>query len=320
VRLRGGQVFEGVSGRGVVLLAGLLCMLLAAPAGAQLLMKELPEPAQGVDLVQRIGEQLPLDVEFTDSYGETVAIGRYFNQGKPVVLVMVYYNCPLICPLTLERLQETLNALSYTVGDEFNVAVVSFDTRNTTAMAAQNKAGYLSGYNRPRTESVLAGWEFHTSTRESARRLAEAIGFQYRFIPETGEFSHPSTFVILTSDGRISRYISGLETDSREMRMALLEAAEGKIALSISDFFLHLCFRWDPSRGKYSLHAMRVMQVVGLLSVVGLVTLVAALKAGERARAWRRAAERNRRRETGQGVAEAGREQSPAAEHMEQTR
>jgi protein SCO1 len=273
-------------------LAGLLVvavLAMASGAPAQVLMREVPAPAQGVDLIQRLGERVPLDIELTNSRGETVQLSKYFNQRKPVMLVMVYYNCPLICPLTLERLQDTLNALPYTVGDDFNVLVVSFDTRNTWQMAAENKAAYLAGYGRARTPSVVEGWEFHTSTLENARRLSEAIGFKYKLIPETGEYSHPSTFVIMTPGGMISRYVSGIEPDSREVRLALLEASEGRIAQSISDFFLHLCFRWDPNAGAYSLHAMRVMQMTGLLTVLGLITLVAALKAGERARAWRRA-------------------------------
>lgn len=267
----------------------LACMLCALPVRGQILMKELPEPAQGVDLVQRLGESIPLDLEFTNSYGEKVPLGVYFNQDRPVIIVMIYYNCPLICPMTLDKLQEALNELRFTVGDEFSVVVVSFDTRNTTEMAAKNKAGYLAGYNRPLTESVLANWEFHTSTVASARKLAEAIGFKYRFIPETGEYSHPSTFVVVTPEGVISRYLSGLDPDPRELRMALLEASEGRIALSISDFFLHLCFQWDPRTGTYGLHAMRIMQIMGFLTVAGLATLIAALKAGERARAWRNA-------------------------------
>lgn len=269
-------------------LATLLVLASACAAPAQVLMRELPEPAQGVDLEQRLGESLPLDVQFTNSEGVLVPLGRYFNQGKPVVLVMVYYNCPLICPLTLERLQQTLNGLHYTVGKDFNVVVISFDTRNTTEMAAANKAAYFMGYNREKTEEVLAGWEYHTATTTAARQLADAIGFRYKFIPETGEYSHPSTFVVATPDGKVSRYISGLEPDLRDMRLALLEASQGKIATSIGDFFLHLCFRWDPSAGAYSLHAMRVMQITGFLTVVGLGTLIAALKAGERARKWRR--------------------------------
>jgi protein SCO1 len=276
VRWCGGQI-------GCVLVA-VLWLAMASPGAAQVLMRELPGPAQEVDLKQLLGERIPLDLEFIASSGEVVRLEKYFNQGKPVILVMVYYNCPLICPLTLERLQHVLNGLRYTVGNEFNVVVISFDTRNTTAMAAENKAAYLAGYNRPKTPEVLAGWEFHTSTAQSARRLAEAIGFSYKFIPETGEYSHPSTFVVLTDDGVISRYTSGLDPDVREMRLALLEASQGQIAQSISDFFLHLCFRWDPTMGAYSLHAMRVMQITGLLCVLGLATLIAALKAGERAR------------------------------------
>jgi protein SCO1 len=264
-------------------------LLAAAPLRAQVLSRELPEPVRELELEQRLGERVPLDLEFTDSTGARVQLGRYFKQGRPVVVVMVYYNCPLICPLTLERLQKVLNSVNFTVGDDFNVVVVSFDTRNTTQMAAENKAAYLIGYNRPKTPEVLAGWEFHTSTMLSARSLAEAIGFRYRFIPETGEYSHPATFVVLTPEGVISRYLSGLDPDAREMRLALLEASQGKIAQSISDFFLHLCFRWDPTTGAYGLHAMRVMQITGFLTVAALGTLLAALKAGERARAWRQA-------------------------------
>jgi protein SCO1 len=294
---------------GVAGLMGLLLSVLALPARAQVLSRELPEPAQGVELVQRLGERVPLALEFTNSRGEKVALGSYFNQAKPVMLVMVYYNCPLICPMTLEKLQQTLNALPYTVGDDYKVLVVSFDARNTTQMAADNKAVYLAGYNRPKTPAVVAGWEFHTSTQENARLLSEAIGFKYKLIPETGEYSHASTYVLLTPEGVISRYVSGLEPDAREVRMALLEASEGKIAQSISDFWLHLCFRWDPTAGMYSLHAMRVMQITGFLTVLGLLTLVAALKAGERARAWRRAHDRDRSEMAGAG---AGRALKPA--------
>jgi protein SCO1 len=266
----------------------LVCMLCAAAAPAQVLNREVPAPARDVELVQRLGERIPLHLEFTNSEGREVELGTYFNQGKPVIVVMIYYNCPQICPLTLERLQQALNGLHFTVGEEFNVAVISFDTRNTTRMAAENKAAYLAGYNRPKTPAVLAGWEFHTATSQNARALADAIGFQYKFIPETGEYSHPSTFVVLTPEGVISRYTSGLDPNIRDLRLALLEASEGRIAQSLADFFLHLCFRWDPSAGAYNMQAMRLMQITGFLTVMGLLTLIAGLKAGERARAWRR--------------------------------
>jgi protein SCO1 len=298
-------------------IAGIACLLLlswALPAPGQVLMREVPEPAQGVELVQRLGERVPPELEFTNSRGEKVTIGSYLNQRKPLMLVMVYYNCPLICPMTLEKLQETLNGLPYIVGDDFTVLVVSFDPRNTTRMAADNKAVYLAGYSRPKTPAVVAGWEFHTSTQESARRLSEAIGFRYKLIPETGEYSHASTYVLLTPAGVVSRYVSGLEPDVREVRLALLEASEGKIAQSISDFWLHLCFRWDPTAGLYSLHAMRVMQITRFLTVLGLLTLVAALKAGERARAWRRAHDRDRSNEM--AGAGAGRALKPAMGQM----
>lgn len=266
------------------LVAG-VALFASAAASGQLITKEEPEEVRGVDVVPRLGERVPLDLPLTDSTGKTVTLGAYFNQDKPVVLALVYYNCPMICPLVLTRLQERLNAVPYTVGDDFNVVVVSFDPTNTTAMAAEAKATYLLGYNKPRTPSVEAGWTFHTATASDARVLAEAVGFRYRYIEESGQYAHPSVLTVLTSDGRVSRYVSGLEPEPNDLRLALLEASEGKIAQGLGDFFLHRCFIWDPKTGKYTLHAWRLMQMGALLTVAALGTLIAALRMGDRARA-----------------------------------
>jgi len=197
---------------------------------------------------------------------------------------MVYYNCPMICPLILRRLQERLNAVPYTVGEDFNVVVVSFDPRNTTQMAAENKAAYLDGYKKKATPAIEAGWTFHTASASSARVIAEAVGFKYRYIEESGQYAHPAVLTILTPDGKVSGYVSGLEPEPNDLRLALLEASQGKIAKGLGDFFLHRCYRYDPKTGRYSLQATRVVQFGGLLTVAGLGALVAVLRAGERRR------------------------------------
>jgi protein SCO1/2 len=277
-------------------------VLCAAPAPAQVIQNEPPAPLQGLDLVKKLGEKAPLELEFTDSTGAKVKLGQYFNQkspsgvAKPVVLALVYYNCPMMCPLVLSRIQERLNGINYLVGDDFNVVVVSFDPTNTTKMAADNKAAYLAGYNKDQKKGE-AGWTFHTSEPVAVRRLADAVGFPYRFVPETGQYAHPAALTVLTPDGRVSGYIDGMSQDGGELKLALLQASEGKIAKGIGDFFLHKCYRYDPNTGAYSIQATRVMQIGGFLTVAAVVTLLAGLRAAERARRYRleqQAAERGR--------------------------
>jgi protein SCO1 len=274
---------------------------LAPAASAQYYRPEPPE-AKEVTLDPRLGSQVPEGAVLTDWKGRTVKLGDYLNQGKPVVLTMVYYNCPLICPLGMQRLQDRVNGVPFTVGTDFNVVVVSFNPSDTTAQAAANRDGWFTGYDKPKTSEVEKGWTFHTATTDSARSIAESIGFRYRFLPDSGEYAHPSILAILTPEGKVSGYLSGLDAGPGELRAALLQASEGKIAKSWGDFFIHRCFRFDPRTGKYSMQVTRVMQLVCILTVAGLGTLIAGLKAGERARAMRRAA-RDRRAESGAAAA-----------------
>jgi protein SCO1/2 len=278
------RAFHRVGGLAALFAAAVVALLAAAPTRAQVLMKNDPPDLQGVDLVPRLGATVPLKTTLIDSSGQTVELGKYFNQGKPVVLALVYYNCPMICPLVLQRLQERLNALPYTVGEDFNVVVVSFDPNNTTKMAAENKEIYLLGYKTRATPAIEAGWTFHTAPAGAARVIAEAIGFKYKFLEESGQYAHPAVLTVLTSDGRVSRYISGLEPQSNDLRLALLEASQGKIAKGLGDFFLHRCYLYDPKTGRYTIQAMRVMQMGGLVTVAAIGALLAALRAGERMR------------------------------------
>lgn len=264
----------------------LVVLLAAAPAGAQVIQKDLPDQLKGLELKQKLGEQVPLDLQFTDSTGKKVALGSYFKPGKPVVLALVYYNCPMMCPLTLSRIQDRLNAISYTAGEDFNVVIISFDPLNTTKMAAEAKETYLGGYTK-RTPASDAGWTFHTSDPVSVKKLADGVGFPFRFMEESGQYAHPAVLTILTPEGRVSGYLDGLGSDGGELRLALLQASEGKIAKGIADFFLHRCYRFDSSTGKYTIQAFRVMQLGGLITAMAIATLLVALRAGERARKMR---------------------------------
>jgi protein SCO1/2 len=273
-------------------LVALVAFVTAPAARAQLLDKELPRQIRGLDVVEHLGALVPLDLKFTSAQGKTVPLGTYFNQGKPVILVLAYYTCPTVCTVVMDKLAECLDHLDYTVGKDFNIAVVSIDPTNTTKMAADKKDLYLTAYGHEADKAaVAAGWEFHTATLENSRRLAEAVGWQYRFLPESGQYSHPVAIMVLTPDGRVARYIYGLEYPPRDVKLALLEAAGGKIAsASLGDRFLMFCFHYDPSRGTYSLAAMRVMRVAGVLMALGVGSLVALLKLSERSKAKRRGA------------------------------
>jgi protein SCO1/2 len=268
--------------------AAALSLALAWVAPAQVIMKEPPPEARDVGLVSKLGEKVPMDLEFVNGEGKPVKLGQYFKSGKPVILALVYYRCPMICPLVLQRLQEGLNGLSYIVGEDYNCVVLSFDPSEKPAAAAEAKTLYLEGYNKPVTPSVRAGWDFLVCPNSNVRMLATAVGFNYKYIEEGGQYSHPVSLIVLTPEGKVARYVSGMDYTSDDLRMALLEASQGKIASSIGDWFRHTCFTYNDKTGKYTVRAMRVMQIGGFLTVAGLGALIAGLKAGERLRAMRR--------------------------------
>lgn len=257
-------------------------------ARGQLNAPEPPERTR-VEVVERLGERVPLDVALKDWTGATVRLSKYFESGKPVVLVLGYYDCPMVCPLILERLYASLNAVDFTVGRDFNVVYVSFDPDNTTSQAEAHHREAVETY-RPRggDPAVDAGWAFHTSDAGAARRLADAVGFRYRYVPESGEYSHSVVLVFLSGEGVISRYIYGFDYDPRDVKLSLMEASKGAISRSLGDRLLWFCFHYDASTGRYSLAAFRVMQAGAVVTLLAVGSLVAGLRLGERARRRRR--------------------------------
>lgn len=281
----------------VVGLAGLLAP--ASPAHAQLLSKELPPDARGLDVEEKPGAPLPLDTQFTNSQGITEMLGRYFTPpsesnpaglgGKPAVLVLAYYRCPVVCAAVLDKLTDSFNGMDYTPGREFNCLVISFDERDTTKDAAEKRELIYAGYDRPISADIRNGWQFFTGSPTSVRQVAEAVGFRYRQL-ENGEYSHPICLFVITPEGKVSRYFYGFEYPSRDMKLALIEASEGRIARSLGDRLLAFCYMYDPSRGAYTLQAMRVMQIGGALSAAGVFGVVGVLLVRERLRRRKRPA------------------------------
>ena len=265
----------------IITIAALNALLWASEAGAQPLQKELPEPAQGIGVDEKLGEFVPMDVEMTEADGRTVRLERYFNTDKPVVLALVYYNCPLICPLTLERLTEAFNEVSFDIGEDYNVVVLSFNPAEGRTQAVEQKTLQVAGYKDGPTPEIETGWGFHTADTTEIARLADAVGFRYKRL-DNGEYSHPIATVVLSPKGKVTRYLYGLDFPPEQLRHSLLEASEGKIAESIGDVLAFQCFRWDPSLGKYTTSAMAIMRISGIATVLFLAVLIGGLLIRER--------------------------------------
>jgi protein SCO1/2 len=246
----------------------------------------VPQPIREVGFDQRLDERVPLDVEFRDDQGRAVQLGEYFGR-KPVVIAFVYYDCPMLCTMVLSSITSTLGVLSLTPGEDFELVMVSFDPRETPELAASKKAEYLRRYDRP---EAAAGWHFLTGDPSSIERLTKAAGFRYAWDDETQQFAHPAGIVVLTPDGRLARYLFGLEYGPRDLRLALVEASAGRIGTAVDAALLY-CYHYDPMTGRYGLVVMRVLRVAGAATVLALGTFVFIMVRRERTRHLGRSAQ-----------------------------
>ncbi len=235
--------------------------LAVKPAQAQ---EPLPQDLiRQVGFDQKLGESIPLDLTFTDSTGQPVKLGDYFGQ-KPVILSLGYYECPMLCSLVRNGLYESLKQLDFTVGNEFNVVIVSIDPAETPEDAEVKRQVSMMNYERGTSGD---GWNFLVGEEESIRQLAEAIGFHYTYDAEIDQYLHPSGIVVLTPQGQLSRYFYGIEYPAQDMRLGLVEAADNQIGSAVDQFLL-LCYHYDPVSGKYTLFIMNIIRMIGLLTVV----------------------------------------------------
>lgn len=226
----------------------------------------LPTELENVTFEQRLGEELPLDAVFRDEEGQEVALGSFFGE-RPVIMALVYYDCPMLCTMTMTGLTSGLKPLSFAPGEEFEVVVVSFDHRETPEMAAAAKKETLARYDR---EDAARGWHFLTGDEAPIRRLADAMGFSFQFQEESGEFSHAAGLVIATPEGKSARYLYGIDYAPKALRLALVEASENKIGSAVDQVLL-FCYRYDPSTGQYSAAVLNLVRAGGVLTVLLLL-------------------------------------------------
>jgi len=247
------------------LLALLCAMTVAGPLQAQ----SAAQVIQQVKFEQRIGNTLPLELAFRDEAGETVQLARYFGK-KPVVLALVYYECPMLCTFILNGLVKSLKPLTFEPGREFEIVVVSFNPLETPQLAAQKKQAYLEEYKRVHT---WAGWHFLTGDEENIRKLTDAAGFHYIYDEEEKEYAHASGIIVAKPDGKLFRYFYGIEYAPRDLKLALMEASTEKIGTPVDQVLL-FCFHYDPQTGKYSVLITRIIRVAGTATVVAVGLLL----------------------------------------------
>jgi protein SCO1/2 len=230
-----------------------------------------PDLLKQVGIDQKLNEPIPLNLAFRDENGKTVQLGEYFGQ-KPVILTLVYYNCPMLCTQILNGVESGLKELPMDIGKQFNVVTVSIDPTDTHVLASVKQEMYTGMYGRT---GAARGWHFLTGDEPQIKQLAAAAGFRYAYDPDTKQFAHASAIMILTSEGKISRYLYGIQFPSRDLRLGLVEASEGKIGSPVDQVLL-FCYHYDPHTGKYGLLISHIIQAGGALTVliIGVVVLI----------------------------------------------
>jgi protein SCO1/2 len=248
-----------------------LALGLCSVAPAHLSWAERPLPAvlQQVGIDQRIGTALPQNLSFLNEHGEIVTLGHYFGE-RPVVLTLVYYECPMLCTLVLNGLLRSLRALDFTPGKEFQVVTLSINPADTPAMALKKKQTYMEQLQRPEAE---AGWAFLTGTEANIRAVADAVGFRYAYDETSKQFAHAGAIMVATPEGTLAQYFFGIEFSARDLRFALIQASHRRLGNLIDQALLY-CFHYDASTGKYSLAISAIIRVLGLLTLVGLVGFI----------------------------------------------
>jgi protein SCO1/2 len=241
----------------------------------------LPTVLKKVGIDQRLNEQIPLDAVFKDEQGRDVRLGQFFN-GKPVVLSLVYYTCPMLCNQVLNGMLGSLRQVSFNIGEQFEVVTVSFDAHETPELAAAKKSTYTRAYNRPGGE---ASWHFLTGDEANIKRLTEAVGFHFVWDEQTKQFAHASGIMVLTPEGKLARYFYGIDYPPRDLRLGLVEASQNKIGTPVDVLMLY-CYHYDPVTGKYGAIVMNIVRLAGGVTLCLIAGLLLILRKPQ----WRRGA------------------------------
>lgn len=235
----------------------------------------IPQVLKQVGIEQKLNAQLPLETKFLDENGQEVELKQYFGK-KPVIIALVYYECPMLCNEVLNGLVASIKPLSFEAGKEFEVVAISFNPNEKPDLAKAKKESYLARYNHPGTEN---GWHFLTGSQSSIENVANAIGYHYQWDESSKQYAHAGGIMMATPDGRMSRYFYGIEYAPKELRLGLIESANNKIGNPVDQLMLY-CYHYDPSTGKYGLVIMKVMRLGGVITLFGMALMLIIL--------WRR--------------------------------
>ncbi len=228
----------------------------------------LPEPLKKVRIEQKLGDTLPLDLQFKDENGQAVKLGDFFGKARPVIVTLVYYECPMLCNQVLNGLTGSLKGISLDAGKEFDVVAISFDARENEKpdLAKNKKASYMERYGRPGTEK---GWHFLTGKQESVDAVTKAVGFYYEWDDNSNQFAHASAIMIANPDGKLSRYFYGIDYSPKDVKFGLIESADNKVG-SVSDQLLLYCYHYDPSTGKYGFAILNIIRLGAIATLLGM--------------------------------------------------
>jgi protein SCO1/2 len=236
-----------------------------------------PPELVGVDIVEHLGQALPRAATFRDSDGNAVRVGDFFDGKRPTLFVFAYHTCPMLCSLVLDATVKALNDVAWTVGDEFDVVSVSIDPADTPETATRKRAQVVSSYRRSKdAKDPMRGWHFLVGDEKNIRKLTDAMGFEYRYDARQKQYAHPAAIYLATPEGRIARYLYGIQYDPNDLRLGLLESSEGR-SVTTTERLLLFCYHYDPQGKHYAIVAMNVMRLGGGVTVVligGLLTIM----------------------------------------------
>jgi len=260
-------------------------LLLCASASAQLYSEPVAKPPQGLDPIltnvgvdQKLNNQVPLEAKFRDENGQPVELKKYFD--KPVILTLVYYTCPMLCSEVLNGTASSLKPVKFDVGKEFNVVTISIDPKDTPGTAMGKKKLMVSKYGRHGADQ---GWHFLTGDKENIDAVANAVGWRYAYDPKWGQYAHASAIMLLTPEGKVSRYFYGIEYAAKDIQFGIMDASQNKIG-SLTDQIALYCYHYDPAKGKYGLAIMRLVRLAGLVTIalIGGFIIVAVRREGNK--------------------------------------
>jgi len=237
----------------------------------------LAAPLRDVKIEQKLNQQLPLDLTFHDESGNEVKLGQFFGH-KPVVLAFVYYDCPMLCTQVLNGMVTSFRVLPFEIGKEYDVVTISFDPRETPALAQKKKSVYVNYLPEKMRADASNGWHFLTGDEANIQKITQAVGFYYHYDENTKQFAHASGIMLATSEGKLSRYYYGIDYPARDLRLGLIETAQNKIGSPVDQLLLY-CYHYDPATGKYGAVVMNIMRIAGVITMIGIAALLLLLKA-----------------------------------------